>query len=456
VIARLVWNHRAWRTLAFAGVFSLWIGYFWSIAYEKDGDLTGVDIAAVWLPFAGYLTFSQFWRRASEWEMSLPLRPGILWTAQAISLVIGAAVILGLTVFSATVFSPADRHILERGVGILSGMVFAVALLLAIQPKQSETPPSRRLFLDAFPRCLAAILVTIYILSRSAAWSLLGFALAAGVFAFTYRSLPQSYQLVAPEPVHGRRTLSPPSPTRPGPILWTIFRIIYTWEWQIVLGGLLVVAFLPGSGDFAWMILAFLPAVFLPALQALPKLAPLPVSRLVIYALATLTPVGMWLLGLGAGSLLWGTGNSTLLLVHQPSGPDSLDWLLLRWDARAWAVCSAMFGVVMCMGQFSQMAAGLIRRDSLALRALKVSISIVYTLPLLFLVWLSLEASPWATRFHETARFHAATWFVWIVEALPSGFVAWGLAGIILGALFLLMTRLFESIDALGIPDCWT
>ncbi len=167
-----------------------------------------------WLPVAIYLAYGQRKRRASDFDLALPLPARRLWLAHGLSLGLGGGSILvigaALAAYLVAGFNPsAAVGMIAAAFRLGAGLVIGVAVLESREPALVRLTPSWANSLLA-AAVLTAVPVLVLRLDGAAVIVLLGLALALGFR--TWRSLPAALTLepaVVPPEV-GKRNYSGP------------------------------------------------------------------------------------------------------------------------------------------------------------------------------------------------------------------------------------------------------
>ena len=180
-------------------------------ATQGAGSIPTTSLLLVcWLGAAVYLAFGAARTRCSTLDLSLPIAARSLWLSHVVAVVIGGAVVIGLSLAAVALHDLllGDRILLETGLPALTALL-AVGLVLATLLLQAPSPSLRRIPLTR-GFVLWAILVlagTPAVLALAARAGFAGVALlllaTGAVGVWLYRSVPPTFTLVPLAPNAG-------------------------------------------------------------------------------------------------------------------------------------------------------------------------------------------------------------------------------------------------------------
>ncbi len=355
---RLLWADRALNRLPIMLLFALWIGYLWSLAWQNRGGLGWVEISAVWFGLMVYIAVTGFHVRATTFEMALPISMRRLWTYRVAIRALGCVLFLAVGAVIACYQSPHDSAIVTAVTHLAATAVLAVFALYSPEPKHHRLPINWRLVALACSVTMGAVSLSVTLVSKSIVYAAVPLGAAAVVGIAAWRSVPRTFELVPRQPQGRARTaaLQDPVQRMPRPLIWNILRAIFTWEWWLVMAMVFVFGAMPGSSQFAVLVIIILPVMFLPVVRNLPALAHLPISRRLIFACGALPGLLIWCGGLAIGKLIWTAAPGvSLLATIQPGGPETLRHIHLGGNAVLAAAMGLFCGAVWLAGHLLQM-----------------------------------------------------------------------------------------------------
>ncbi len=274
-----------------------------------------------WLPLAIYLAYAQTRRRASDLDLVLPLPARRLWLAHGLSLGLGGAAILVLSIafpaFLVVELTFATGVEMIAALRLVAGLVIAVAVLESREPALVRLTPGW-----ANSLLVAAVLtaVPVLVLRLDGGWviALLGLALALGFR--TWRSLPAAFTLVPPPAASAAAADRLPAgrlgeqewAAAGGGGGWRRFQLASQvvksplWTYLIIFAYGMFVAWVavPGGSDVACLPVSVLVLFFLSLRPSrFSYFDPLPIGRKALFAALILPNALTLVLGWGAGRL---------------------------------------------------------------------------------------------------------------------------------------------------------
>lgn len=278
---------------------------------------------------------ARFNARCSQLSLSLPLTPRELWLARMLSILL--AVLVPLVVMTALASAHGairprnaivDPHVWRLGALAAAGLVFLYTIVLAPSPTLYALRGTRRYI--AYVALSAIAVLAITLLAPRSVWVMLAFlAVSAAAAIRTYLSLPSTFTVApralakAPEgprpedigasAVASDRTYGGVSGRSPAWLLHlTVFRLLvnHPISWIMLPFAVLYGMWMPeryyqGREILPYFMIVFvwLTALVFQAIIRMNKLAPLPISRRLLFAYGVAPTVLAFALGLGATGL---------------------------------------------------------------------------------------------------------------------------------------------------------
>ena len=295
---------------------------------ERPGLLEPPIFMTLGWGFLGlYLGLGPVSRRASAFDLALPIDARRQWLGHLAALALGGALMLGgLFLPLALVERFGELTKIDLGLGrhavlLAATFLLAAALLEGKEPRLAETPSGGAALTRRMPVIVGVWALLLVLIALPTAVTVLPILAAGILVARTWRRLPAGF-VVAPregaaagpraenlswESVAG--TLRPNVLLRVGgivarhPFYWAILPTIFVYG--LILGGLLVAE--SGDPDERYIFLPLAVYLLIAFAELGPKLLPrfdaLPISRAKIFALVILPQLAVLALGYGAGHL---------------------------------------------------------------------------------------------------------------------------------------------------------
>jgi len=188
---------------------------FWQRATQGVGSIPTMSLLLTcWLGAAVYLAFGAARTRCSALDVSLPIAARSLWLSHVVAVVIGGAVVIGLSLLAVALHEWLldERTTLETGLPTLTallaaGLLLATLLLQAPSPSLRRIPVTRGFVLWAILVLAGVPVVLIFAARAGLAGVAVPLIIAGAVGVWLYRSVPPTFALVPLEPSAGGNTV---------------------------------------------------------------------------------------------------------------------------------------------------------------------------------------------------------------------------------------------------------
>jgi len=301
-----------------------------------DGDFFG-PVMLTWVIMTMFLAFAQIFVRSTRFDMSLPVSPRLMWAVRVISVTATSLVILTASVLVTIPLNvrsgvPAlPSSLLAFVVELMSVITLLVAMIGGIRPTANRMPVGTGPIVSAALAWTGCLLLLFALVALGPAWSVVPLAIAAALFARTWRLLSGPFSLPSDDAKSSRRD-SPqpdsidegaaPGGSRGTTVTGVVFRTLYYHGLSVVMAVFLVFfgVYISGiypddlSGPvFLLMLGPMMPALVLWPLSRLFRLDHLPISRRRIFPFVVVPVPAIVCVSL-AGALAFGH----LVGAHQP------------------------------------------------------------------------------------------------------------------------------------------
>jgi len=265
----------------------------------------------------------------------------------------------------------------------------------------------------------------------------------------TYMAVPEGFELHTRAGERGAQGVAGPWSGR-----FLVPRLLYEWYWWAIFVTFFVVGALPASEEALPIMVFALATSVAPVALKLPQVGHLPISRRRLFAWATLPAMLSYFAGLLAGRMIHGPrGPHFWLMVYEPGGPETLQYVQMRADVAVVAVLTPLAALIwlgMVLVSLSRQGVPPVTRRGLWMRRLRwggliaVCLLALPVMAVLLTDEYSLFGKP-----GETLSYHFALAIVRVTGVFPWGWVAVPAALAALAGIYLWGERRFRRAEAL-------